>query len=82
MCPVNIYEAFSPCFAALEVEPLSQGPQPRERAPSNKVKSQDCTHFAVLFLSVNMLICTELSYLSLNQVSSLKKKPIVDHCGE
>lgn len=41
VCPVNI------CEAGLDLEPLSTDSWPRESAPNNKVKSQDCSHVAV-----------------------------------
>lgn len=68
--------------AALELEPLSphKVPGPESELPAMRSKAKTVLIFAVFF-SVNILICTELSYLSLSQISSLKKKPILDHCG-
>jgi len=61
--------------------PLTGSPGPERELLATRSKAET-THFAVLLLSVNMLICTELSRFSLNQTSSLKEKPIVDLCGE
>lgn len=77
VCPVNIRRA------GLDLEALSTDSRPRESAPNNKVKSQDCSHFAVFFLPFSiMLICCDFSDIIKNQISLEMKTLNLDQYGE
>lgn len=83
---VNIYEALSPpfffCFFLLHWKWRSSHkvPGPESELPARRSKAETVLVLQCSSFSVNMLICTELSYLRLNQISR-KKKPISDLWG-